>query len=88
MSSPVSTPSLRLPASSFSPGELCDYVFASVEKEVATSGKFSYPKFGTFSSKTRGARVYRNPKTGEAVHKSAAEYVSFRQSSAWKQNMN
>lgn len=69
-------------------GELTDHVFASVEKEVATSGKFSYPKFGTFSAKTREARTYRNPQTGNPIHKPASNYVGFKQSTAWKQNMN
>lgn len=49
-----------------------------VQTEIATNGKFSNPKFGTFSVVARAARKGRNPKTGEPIDIPEKNAVSFR----------
>lgn len=49
-----------------------------VQTEIAFNGKFSNPKFGTFSVVARAARKGRNPKTGEPIDIPERKAVSFR----------
>ncbi len=47
-------------------------------------GRFSYPGFGTWTVKSRGARQGRNPRTGAAITIPASKTVSFKPSTALK----
>ena len=44
--------------------------------------------FGTFSVKSRAARMGRNPSTGEALHIPASKSPAFKPSSAFKESVN
>ncbi len=44
--------------------------------------------FGSFSIKSRAARMGRNPRTGEALHIAASKSPGFKPSSAFKEAIN
>jgi DNA-binding protein HU-beta len=44
-----------------------DAFFAAVKEGTLGGDKVSWPGFGTFATRVRGARTGRNPRTGEAV---------------------
>jgi nucleoid DNA-binding protein len=63
---------------------LVDAVFANladffIEARVSrrTTPRFSYPGFGTFTKKVRGARNGRNPQTGEPIEIPEAVTLAF-----------
>jgi nucleoid DNA-binding protein len=47
--------------------ELGDYFIKTKAARNGASAKFTYPGFGTFSKRKRGARSVRNPQTGEPL---------------------
>ena len=58
--------------------ELVDSVFAQVARAVKRDKKFIYPGFGTFTVKSRKARLGRNPQTGEEIKIKASKTVGFK----------
>ncbi len=62
-------------------------VFDSMGDALKEGGRFSYPGFGTFNVKERGARQGRNPRTGEAIEISASKSVSFKPAPGLKDNI-
>ncbi len=47
--------------------ELGDYFIKGKAGRASATAKFTYPGFGTFSKRKRGARSVRNPQTGEPL---------------------
>jgi nucleoid DNA-binding protein len=65
-------------------GAVVDAVFAQLGQYFVTArptrreaARFTYPGFGTFTKKRRGARGGRNPRTGEAITIPASNTVVF-----------
>lgn len=58
--------------------------FLDILKSDVRTGKAYIEGVGTFIRKTRKAREYKNPRTGEPVKKSAAEVIRFRASADLK----
>ena len=58
--------------------ELVDGVFAAVGRAIRTQGRFSYPRFGTWTVRLRRSRRGRNPRTGEEMRIPAARTVGFK----------
>jgi nucleoid DNA-binding protein len=54
----------------------------------ATSPRFTYPKFGTFTKKQRSGRRGVNPRTLEPIEIEACETVDFRPSIELKRSLN
>jgi nucleoid DNA-binding protein len=52
------------------------------------TARFSYPGFGTFTRKRRGARPGRNPQTGEPISIPATTTVAFQPGSELKEKLN
>lgn len=67
---------------------ILDDLFSIVSAEVASSGRFSYPEFGTFSKKHRKARAGKNPRTGEALQIPASNSVNFKPAPSLKSRLN
>lgn len=67
--------------------ELGDY-FVRTKVTRATTPKFTYPGFGTFTKKKRVARNGRNPQTGEQIEIPAANTIAFAAGSDLKELMN
>ena len=65
-----------------------DSVFAAIAEAVAAGDKVSIPGFGTFESKSRAARIGRNPRTKEAVEIPASTVPSFKAGKAFKEKVN
>ena len=53
-------------------------VLASISKGLKKGGNVSLVGFGTFKVKKRGARMGRNPKTGEQIKIKASKSVGFK----------
>ena len=56
--------------------ELGDY-FVKTKLTKNTTPRFTYPGFGTFAKKRRGARTGRHPQTGQPIDIPASTTVSF-----------
>lgn len=59
-------------------------VLSSIEKGIKKDKKVQIIGFGTFEVKKRGARMGRNPKTGESMKIPASKTVGFKASSTLK----
>ena len=68
-------------------GELGDY-FVKSKLTRSASPKFTYPGFGTFTKRKRGARVGRNPRTGESMTIPAALTLAFAPGQDLKASLN
>ncbi len=60
----------------------------AVETALAKGEKVQLVGFGTFETKTRGAREGRNPKTGETIKIAASKYPAFSAGKAFKDAVN
>ncbi|MBQ9134063.1 MAG: HU family DNA-binding protein [Clostridia bacterium] len=60
----------------------------TVEGALAKGEKVQLVGFGTFETKTRGAREGRNPKTGETIKIAASKYPAFTAGKAFKDSVN
>ena len=60
----------------------------AVENALAKGEKVQLVGFGTFETKTRGAREGRNPKTGETIKIAASKYPAFTAGKAFKDAVN
>ena len=64
-----------------------ELVFQAIEtslKGVRSGGRFQIGTFGTFATSKRGARIGRNPRTGEAIKIKASRSLRFRPASQLK----
>ena len=55
-----------------------DAVFSAISVALARDESVATPGFGTFSTKTRGARQGRNPRTGESIAIAASKSPAFK----------
>jgi DNA-binding protein HU-beta len=53
-------------------------VLEAIEEAVLGEGRFTWPKFGTWSVRTRKARLIRNPQTGAPIQLPATKTIGFR----------
>jgi len=56
---------------------IIDNVFDGITEILKAEGKFTINGFGSFTVRTRGPRVYRNPMTGEPVPKDESNRLHF-----------
>ena len=63
-----------------------DATISSIVKSIKEGNKVQLSGFGTFETKTRGARTGRNPKTGEPVVIPESRYPVFTASKALKKS--
>ena len=61
---------------------------AAIKASVADGQKVQLIGFGTFESKSRPARVARNPRTGEEVKIAASKAPAFKAGKALKDKVN
>ena len=55
-----------------------DTLFSAITEALARDENVVIPVFGTFTTKTRGARQGRNPHTGESIAIAASKAPSFK----------
>jgi DNA-binding protein HU-beta len=53
-------------------------VFETIGGAIKKNKRFSYPGFGTFTVRTRKARVGQNPRTHEKIQIKASKTVGFK----------
>ncbi|TNF24791.1 MAG: HU family DNA-binding protein [Deltaproteobacteria bacterium] len=68
-------------------GEVVQAVFDALATAIKADGRFSYPGFGTFNVKERGARAGRNPRTGEAITIPSSKSVGFKAAPSFKDSL-
>jgi DNA-binding protein HU-beta len=68
-------------------GEVLDAGFDNIAKAVKRDRRFSYPGFGTFSVRSRKARVGRNPQTGAEIRIKASKTVGFKPAPGLKNSL-
>ena len=64
-----------------------DTVVAAIGKELKKTQRFGLPGFGSFHVSKRGARVGRNPRTGEAIKIKASKSVRFKAGTKLKSSL-
>ena len=62
-------------------------VLGAIMKGVKKNGEVSLVGFGTFKIKKRGARMGRNPKTGEQIKIKASKSVGFKAGRLLKESL-
>jgi DNA-binding protein HU-beta len=65
-----------------------DAVLDSVTRALAHGGSVSLVGFGTFTVKSRAARMGRNPRTGETIQIAASKVPGFKAGKALKDAVN
>jgi nucleoid DNA-binding protein len=58
--------------------------FGTIVQTIAKGGKVSIFQFGTFTQKSRAARMGRNPQTGAAIKIAASKTIGFKPAKAAK----
>ena len=59
-------------------GEIIDKTFVTISKAIKKEKRFSYPKFGTYTIRSRKSRKGRNPQTGQEIKIKASKTVGFK----------
>lgn len=67
---------------------LVNAVFDIIREELVAGNRVSIAKFGTFEVRDRGARMCKNPQTGEPVAVAACKAPTFKPSKALKADVN
>jgi nucleoid DNA-binding protein len=67
---------------------LIDAIFDEIGRAVVASGRFSYPKFGTFVVRRRRARNGRNPRTKDPMTIAATTTIGFRPSPEFRKSVS
>jgi len=63
-------------------------IFEEITGALANGDRVELRGFGAFSVKRRGARIGRNPRTGEAVHVSAKYIPYFKTGKQLRERIN
>jgi DNA-binding protein HU-beta len=59
-------------------GEAVDATFEHVARAIKKNRRFRVPGFGTFTVRSRKARIGRNPQTGDEIAIKASRTVGFK----------
>ena len=68
--------------------EVVEFIFDRIKFEISMGNDVELHKFGTFKNVTRGARIGRNPHSGEQIEIGEKNAIKFKPSSAWKKELN
>ena len=63
-------------------------VFSAVAAALAREERLSLAAFGTFTARTREARIARNPRTGPSIAVAASTVPTFRPAKSPRANVN
>ncbi len=66
---------------------ILDLAFEEVRKSVKKDRRFSYPGFGTFTVRTRKARMGVNPQTKKPIKIPASKTVGFKAAPNFKKSL-
>lgn len=65
-----------------------DRAFEEIAASIRSDGRYVHPGFGTFTVRVHGARVGRNPRTGEAIDIAEGATVAFKPSAELKASLD
>ena len=68
-------------------GKILDAVLETISAGLEHGESVQIAGFGTFEARIRSARTYRNPATGEMIHKDAAKAPAFKPGKALKERV-
>lgn len=68
--------------------KMVNCLLESITSTLRSGKSLTFPGFGTFSVKTRAARMGRNPKTGEPISIEAANIPNFKAGKQLKDAVN
>jgi len=68
-------------------GEAVDATFQGISRGIKKSKRFQVPGFGTFTVRSRKARVGRNPQTGAEINIKASRTVGFKPAPVLKKGL-
>jgi len=68
-------------------GEAVDATFEGISRGIKKSKRFQVPGFGTFTVRSRKARVGRNPQTGAEINIKASRTVGFKPAPVLKKGL-
>ena len=68
-------------------GEAVDATFEGISRGIKTSKRFQVPGFGTFTVRSRKARIGRNPQTGAEINIKASRTVGFKPAPVLKKGL-
>lgn len=67
---------------------IVEALFETMGEALVTQGRFVQPGFGTFTVKTRAARMGRNPSTGEPMQVPESKTIGFKAAPELKSRIN
>ena len=67
---------------------IVDIFFAEITTQLASGGRVELRGFGAFTTRSRGARTGRNPRTGEAMQIKASSQPKFKAGKGLKDAVN
>ena len=67
---------------------IVDIFFEEMVEQLAAGGRVELRGFGAFSTRARGARLGRNPRTGEAVNVAAKRVPYFKPGKEMRERLN
>jgi DNA-binding protein HU-beta len=70
-----------------STARIIDIIFDNIGRAVKSETRFSYPRFGTWSLRSRKPRRIRNPKTNELMRLGESRTIGFRPAKELKQTL-
>jgi DNA-binding protein HU-beta len=68
-------------------GEAVDATFEGISRGIKKSKRFQVPGFGTFTVRSRKARIGRNPQTGAEMNIKASRTVGFKPAPVLKKGL-
>jgi len=68
-------------------GEAVDATFEGISRGIRKSKRFQVPGFGTFTVRSRKARIGRNPQTGAEISIKASRTVGFKPAPVLKKGL-
>lgn len=63
-------------------------MFDAITHSLATEGRYTHPGFGSFTVRTRSARLGRNPHTGEAIEIPETRVIGFKPATELKKSLD
>lgn len=64
-----------------------DAMFEAITHSLTTEGRYTHPGFGSFTVRTRSARLGRNPHTGEPLSIPETRVVGFKPAAELKKTL-
>lgn len=68
--------------------DIVNTVLHGIQEGIKKDGMVALAGFGTWTARSRAARMGRNPQTGEPIQIPASKSITFRPAKGWKDELN